>query len=345
MEILIEHYRLGMKLSMPVVVGDKVLLDSGSQIDSDRAMDLMRANGVKKLDVHKAHIPELAKNFPEFYGKHGDEIARARESGRIGRVQAAEEWGKARKLNPKPPVISLVARAQDLHDLKRVLVPYFGIEHETSRYREISGKLSRSKMIVVWVDGFTKDELSFMNSDAKKENPDLKFMAITASTYDGPWATVRWLDQGTQVFKAVFLGFFPEHEKEFEHPLTGAFLPALKFPKIHWITDAASIDDLDEWILKWEGLGSVVHDITATEPVSGAILTIFYFKNEDAQLAEKLKVLFQKKFNPQKVLIVLDKLSKEEVVELKNFGRLMLQLGGLGNEKLSELIKKILSTP
>jgi hypothetical protein len=345
LEILIEHYRLGMKLSMPVVFGDKVLMDSGSQIDTDRAMELICANGVKKLDVHKSHIPELAKKHPEFYGKHGDEIAKAKESGRIGRIQAANEWGEARKLNPKAPVVSLVARAQDLPDLKRVLVPYFGIEHETSRYRDISGSLSRSKMIVVWVDGFTKDELSFMNSDARKENPDIKLIAITALTYDGPWPTVRWLEHGTQVFKGVFLCFFTQYEKAFEHPLTGAYLPALKAPKIHWVTDPSSVHVLDQWLLRWEGLGAVVHDSSAMEPVSGAMLTIFYFKNEGANLAEKLKDIFLKNFNPQKVLIVIDHLSKEEVIELKSFGRLMLQMGGLGNDKLSGLIQKVLLSP
>jgi hypothetical protein len=331
-----------MKLSMPVVVGDKVLLDSGAQIETDKILDTVRANGVLKLDVHKSHIPELAEKYPEFYGKHGEEIAKAKQSGRLGRVKSADEWSKARKLRPKAPVLSLIARPQDLPDLKKLLMPYFPIEMEGSRYREMSGRFSRSKMLVVWVDGFTKDELQFMAQDSKKENPDMKFLAITSSFYQGPWDVVRWMDHGLHVFRAVFSGFYPEQHNEFETKLIGSSLQKVGLPSVHVISDDESMKSVDQWLENWEGLGARVTHVNESQPLSNMTLVMAYFSNGDQKLPEKLKTLFSKGFSSQKTLVVVDKIDKSEVEPLKAFGRLMLQMGGLENDKLSGLLKKVL---
>lgn len=341
MEILIEHYRLGMTLSMPVVVGDKVLLDSGSKIETEKVMDVIKANGVTKLDVKKQHIPELAKNYPEFYGRHGEEIAKAKASGRQTRVMAADEWTKARGLVPKPPAVSLLARPQDLPDLSRLLMPYFPIEVQGNRFREIADKLKRTRLLVVWVDGFTPDERAFIRSEIKRDHADTKILAVTRGGYCGPWDVVRWMGSGSQVFKAAFLCRFPEHVGAFESQLLGAHLHEVQQPLIHVVTDAPSLETVDEWLQQWEQVHFSIAEVGDAKPVAGAVLTFFYFQNKEAALAEHLKALFAAGYPQQKVLVVVDGIAKEEVEGLKAFGRLLLQMGGLENEKIKTLLGKV----
>jgi hypothetical protein len=343
LEILIEHYRLGMKLSMPVIVGDKTLLDSGAVIESNRMLDVVKANGVLKLDVHKVHIPELAEKHPEFYALHNEEVAKAKELGREGRTLAAEEWSKARRLSPKAPIVSILAKSQDCPDLQGILSPYFSLEHVVNRYREISGKLSRSKALVVWVDSFTDEELRFMQMDCKKENPELKFLAVVSETYTGPWPSVRWLGNGSQVFKALFLTLFPEKFSEFPIPMTGTHLGHSTYPSLQLIACEGSIPEVDQWLTKWEGLSVQVHKPEEAKPW-GAKLTIFRFPNEQANICDHLAKLSAKGFNPQKMLIIIGKIAKEEVECLKGFGRLMVQVGTLDNEKTNNLMTKLIES-
>ena len=325
---------------MPVVVGDKTLLDSGAVIESARTLEVIKANGVLKIDVNKAHLPELAEKYPEFYALRNEEVVRAKELGREGRNHAAEEWSKARSLVPKAPTVSILAKAQDLPDLQGVLAPYFLFEHVSSRYREISGKISRSKVLVVWVDGYTEEELRFMFMDCKKENPELKFLAVVRNSYAGPWPSVRWLNGGTQVFKALFLTVFPEKFSEFSEGLVASHLNHSAFPLVHLITCDSAILEVDQWLSKWDGISIVVHRIDEAKQIHSK-LAIFRYINEKADVCEQLAKLSAKGFSPQKILIILGKIAKTEVDGLRGFGRLMLQMGSLDNEKSNNLIEKL----
>jgi hypothetical protein len=330
-----------MKLVMPVVVNGATLLDADAIIDSERILDRIINAGVKKIDVHRSYLRELAKAYPEFYEKHLEKMTAAKTSGLHQRISVAEEWGMARSLKPKAPAIGLLANPIDLPDVQALMSPYFTIGHSGQSYRELAGQWGSMKLLMVWVDGYTEDELKYMENHLKKENPDLKTLALVSAVYNGNWPSIRWLGNGIQAFRAAFLTVYPKFKDRVKMDFYGSDLSFTSYPKLHIITDATTNREVDPWLKKWSGWSVVVNDIDEKIKRVEAKLTIISLENTDQDLSERLKNLAKAGVPLKRSFIVCHKIAKEEVPELKNLGRLMLQVGQVDNEKLNAVLQKL----
>lgn len=330
-----------MKLSIPVVVGDKTLLDAGAVISSENLLDKVKANGVTKLDVHKAHIRELSEKYPEFYGNQGEAVAKAKESGRQKRVALAEEWAMARKLNPRAPFVTLLAGNKDLPDLSKLLVPYFQVEQEGSRFREVADKITRSKLILLWVDGFTSEKLSFIRNHLKNELDHIGVLAISRDFTPSHWPSVRWLRAGESVFRAAFLSIYPVHAEAFSaSSLAGVSLPAIKKPVVQIISHGPIVGEADEIVEAYPGIDFRVFPFEEAK-FKDALFAIYRAQNKDQNLIAELKELFGRGYPPGKLLIAIETLSNEELVALSKVGKLLVQVGPFLSQKVKAVLDKI----
>jgi hypothetical protein len=342
LEILIEHYRLGMKLSMPITAGDKTLLDVDASIDNERTLDVIKANGVKKVDVRKTYLKELSDAYPEFYKNKNDKISKAKEKGTESRSRAAESYVKARRLQPKPPVISILAKPIDLPDLQKVLMPYFQIEVATSKWHEINDKLNRSKVIVIWVDDFTEEEQRTIKIEAKKNHSGTKLLAVYRNYYQGTMDSVKWLDYGLQVFNASFLLACPDKASEFGvDSIKGVRLASLNRTYIQLISDGNHEQEIEDWMSKNHEIDVTCHNIESAKYNPASKFALVRIKNSGSQLPQIFNTLKSKGFNFMKMVVLPDNISKEEIEALKALGRVFVLIGGLSNEKLTSLVDKI----
>ena len=342
MEILIDHYRLGMKLSMPVVVGDKTLLDSGASIDSEKMLERVINNGVTKIDVHKSHIRELSEKYPEFYQRHKEKVSQAKEAGQARRAQVAKDWAHCRSLVRRPPSITILAKPMHLPDTSKWLSPFFPIEHSSSSFREIADSIGRSKMIVIRLKDFGEEELDYIRTELKKGPQSIPVLAVVDSFYHGPWETVRWGSDGSAIFRAAFVGVFPEHEKSFpEGGVVAYHTESLKRPTCHFISRESSLKEADEFFDKWPGIDVRVSHVEEAKP-SQEHLTIFRCPNGDQSLLKDVKKLFDNGHDLRRMMIFVDEVNKDEVGILSKMGKLKLQLGNLQHQTLEDFLAQLL---
>lgn len=342
MEILIEHYRLGMKLSMPITIGDKTLLDADTTIDTEKTLDVIKSNGVKKLDVKKTYLRELCDKYPEFYSFKNDRLSKAMEKGTESRYLAAEGIVKARQLSPKPPSISILAKPKDLPDLEKVLVPYFSIELATTKWREINDKRNRSKVMVIWIDSFSEEERRTIKNDAKKNHPDLKIIAVYRQFYTGPFDSVKWLDNGVHLFNACFISAFPDKVEEFGvNNLTGVHLNHIKKPFIQLLSDGNFEDELSEWMTANSEIDVTCENIDESKFNPDSRFALVRVKNDNAKLPDIFNQLKNQGFGFMKMVVIPENINKEEIEGIKSLGRVFVMIGGIANPKLTALIDKI----
>ena len=330
-----------MKLSMPIVVGDKTLLDAGASIDSEKILQRVINNGVEKVDVHKSHIGELSREYPEFYQRHRDQVSQAKEEGQAKRAQVAQDWAHCRTLVRRPPSITLLAKGLFLADSSKWLSPFFPFEHSTSSFREIENSLGRSKMIVIRLNGFGDEELSYIRASLKKAQHQIPVLAIVDDFYSGPWDTVRWGKDGSSVFRATFFRLFPEHASSFPSGgISGYHSDTLKRPSFHLITRESSVKEADAFFEEWPGIDVRVSHVDDASPSQDHV-TIFRCPNNDQSLLKDVKTLHDKGHDLQRLMILIDEVNKEEVSLLTKMGRLRLQLGKLDHPSLQDILKQL----
>jgi len=331
-----------MKLSMPIQVGDKTLLDVDASIDNERTMDVIKANGVKKVDVKKTYLKELTESYPEFYSYQNDKLNKAKERGTESRSRAAESIVKARRIQSKAPMISILAKPSDIPDLEKVLIPYFLIEMSSSRWRDINEKVNRSKVVVIWIDGFTDEEQATIRSEAKKNHPDLRILAVYRQFYSGKLDSVKWINNGLHVFDVCFVTALPEKVSEFGlENLSGCNLASLKQPFIQILSDGNFEEEIETWLEEHPNLAISCESVEDAKCNSESRFAIVRVKNEKAQLPELFDQLRMRGFSMNKLVVIPDTISKEEIEGIKTFGRVFVMLGGIGNSKLTALVEKI----
>lgn len=326
---------------MPVIVGDKTLLDAGVSIDSEKLLERVINNGVDKLDVHKSHIGELSKKYPEFYARHQEKVSKAKEAGQARRAKVAEDWAHCRSIVRRPPTITLLAKPMVLPDTSKWLTPFFPIEFSSSSFRDIEASIARTKLIVLRLKGFGDEELDYIRASLRKRPDKVPVLAVVDSFYSGPWDCVRWGGDGASLFRAAFSKLFPEHALSFpEAGIVGFHCESLNRPSVHLIGRENILEEAGRFFEKWPNLDSRISHVDEAQPGKDHV-TVFRCPNGDGRLIDDVKTLRANGLDLQNVQILIDEVKKEEVGELSKMGKLRLQLGNLGHQSLEDALLRL----
>ena len=339
MEIFLEHYRFGMKLSMPLVVGDKTLLDSETSIDSERMLDIIKANGVKKIDVRSSYLGELAENFPEFYSLQQERLQNARNSGRIRRVENADFLHKVRQLERKAPTITIISKIDFITDIKKILSPYFQMEHVVTSIGDTVQSIARSKLVVFMSDGFTPNEQNDFKREMKKEHREVKVIAAYKEYDPGFDRGVRLQGQAmSNLLPACFFSCFPQHIGEFaKNDLPGVRLNELSRPLLQVLVDENCSHEVDDFMEQTSSVALSIGKFDRYSFFEGTSGLLLRLKNEDSSLVKHLVEIKKLLASIPKIYVVISHVSKEEVAQLRSLGgRLNVMLGDLSTGKLHE---------
>lgn len=332
-----------MKLSMPLVINGKTLLDSGVAIDSERMLNLVKENGVERIDVKGEYLESLSNKYPEFYNSKKEKVLEAKSSGRMKRAESADFLVKIRTSKEKVPTISICAHRDALVDIKTKLAIYFKIELISDTLGDVVQSMARSSLLIIFCDDFKDDPLREAKKNMAKLHPKIKTLGVYQNSQSIFTNSLKWLDNGAHLLKAAFISCYPEKLKEFEIEIPGSCIPALNRSLLD-IVYHGDVDGVEQFVDGLEGFDVRLSTLDEYRHEMRSKLVLFRIDNRDNLLLENIKKNVNISKNLNKVLIIVSQISKEEALAVKAMGNVRILLGDLQNEKLFAFLLKLKPT-
>lgn len=328
---------------MPISMNEKILLDSGKSIDSESMLQTIRDNGIKYVDVEGKYMKELIEAYPDFYKNKVESVQSARNSGSQRRNELSLFANKAKNLRPETPMITLVGPARTLVDVRPDLMRYFKIEKACSGLVEAGSSVTASKLCVLFVDDFQDDMLVRFRRDVLKTTPEMKFIAVHQQkcVFKIFQNTFYYKFQNTDLIKACYLSLYPEDfDKLDAPPVQRSFFVKVTRSAMNLIIDEGHEDEEDDFFEKIAELNVLVSRPSAPVVAPSATMTVVRLGNQDQAIGRVLQGLFKSGVKPATLVLVLDKITRDEVPLLKKCGLRGVALGGLNKDVLLDALSK-----
>lgn len=329
---------------MPVVVGETTLLDSGKAIDSEKMLERVRSAGVTRLDIDRLYLDELIQNNPGHYEKIKAAVQQEVDHNRRNRAQSADFVVKARQAVPRPPCVSIAGASAHISEMKELLIRYFRIEQVQTGLESLKAGLAKTELTIIFTDDFSDDRLLPVVRELQKTDSRMKFLAVyeKAVPKDFFENRYRFSHSHPSLIEACFFCLYPRHYLEFNSPpIFNARIKALFRPLLHLILSDNLREEQDVFLDGLKGMGLITHHLDNFYPEPEAVLVLLRIKNDGGELVPLLQTIQKSGVLLKRVVVLVDRLEKEELAGLKNHQPGALILGGLSHEKLTNLLGKL----
>jgi hypothetical protein len=331
-----------MKLSMPIVVNGKTILDSGKSIENEGILEKVKLNGVKKIDVKGEYAEKLAKAHPDFYSNHNESISKAKESGRMRRVETADFLISLRNNHPKAPTITLLAGLDTATDIKKQLIRYFKIENTSAQISGVVEDFKKTELIVICTEDFASENIKQLKRELSKNAPKVKILAVYFSICPDFENTLCFLDNGSQLLKTCAYmahGTQLSLDKE-DYPLACS-IKELNRPLVHIISESEFNNEVKSFSMSQNTIDSAFCTLETYSNIPRTALVVLRISNEKENLLEIINALRKNGLNLQKLIIIISKITQETVVAIKVLGKLKILLGDMNNPKFITYISSL----
>jgi len=331
-----------MKLTMPIVVKGKTILDSGASIENTNILEKVKLNGVKKVDVSGDYAKKLAELYPDFYSNHNDSISQAKESGRVRRVATADFLISLRNNHPQAPTITLLAGIDSATDIKKHLISYFRIEKTSSQISGVVEGFKKTELIVINTEDFAAENIKQLKRDLSKSAPKVKILAIYFTNSPDFENTFCFVDNGSQLLKTcATMAFGKDLSMEEEDYPLACSITGLNRPLINIVSELEFKTEVQAFSMSQNKTDITFNTIESYFNIPRTDLVILRISNEKENLIELINELRKRGLNIQKLVIIISKITQETAVGIKNLGKLKVLLGDMKNPKLSTFIASL----